>query len=269
MPARRRPRTVAGRYALLERIGQGGSGSVWKAWDRRDKRYVGAKVLESGTCDLEPLLRFVHEQWLRIEDPHVLTPIGWAAEDDVVLLVTELVRGGSLQDLLAAHRRLPESYAVVLLDQLLQALVAVHAHGVVHGDVKPANILLEATGSGRPHLRLADFGVATAAAGGVRFEPGTPVGTPGYLAPEQRRTGAVPHPSQDVYASGVVGRRMLAGPSAVRTLLDSMTRTDPVLRPSAAHSLNRLRALPVGRGGAWPEIPDRLAMSVSRRRLAP
>ena len=77
----------------------------------------------------------------------------------------DLVRGGSLDALLRRHGPLPASYVVVLLDQLLQALDAVHAAGVVHRDVKPANLLLEPTGTGRPWLRLGDFGVATLAPG--------------------------------------------------------------------------------------------------------
>jgi serine/threonine protein kinase len=248
-----------GRYAFLELIGQGGTGSVWMTWDRRDRRMVAAKVLSiyTGGPDPAALMRFVREQSLRIRHPHVLTPTGWAAEDDVVLLVTELVRGGSLLDLLREDPRLPESFVVVLLDQLLQALAAVHSHGVVHGDVKPANLLLEATGPGRPHLRLADFGVATYDADGVRFESEPPIGTPGYLAPEQVE-GAAPDTSQDVYAAGVVARRMLLSPGAVTTLLDSMTRADALRRPSAAEALARLRSLPVKRGGTWPVVPDRL-----------
>ena len=258
----RRPRTppVVGRYVLLSPIGHGGSGSVWTAWDRRGRQLVAAKVLRSRPGGLDPviLMRFVREQALRIHHPHVLAATGWAAEDDLVLLVTDLVRGGSVQDLLREHPRLPPSFVAVLLDQLLQALAAVHDRGVVHGDVKPANLLLEPTAGGRPHLRLADFGVATYEADGVRFAPGGPVGTPGYLAPEQEQ-GAPPHPSQDVYAAGVLARRMLAAPAAFTTLLDSMTRSDPLLRPSAAAALARLRSLPIPRGGAWPIVPDRLA----------
>ena len=251
---------LTGRYELLAPLARGGTGSVWLAWDRRERREVAAKVLgaRAGGPDPVVLMRFVREQSLRIRHPHVLAPIGWAAEDELVVLVTDLVRGGSLLDLLSEHRRLPESFVVVLLDQLLQGLAAVHAHGVVHGDVKPANLLLEPTGRGRPCLRLADFGVATYDADGVRFAPGVPVGTWGYLAPEQEQ-GAPPHPSQDVYAAAVVARRMLGSAAAVATLLDSMTRTDPTRRPEAAEALARLRSLPFRRGGTWPVVPDRLS----------
>ena len=258
LPRRTRTPPVVGRYVLLAPIGQGGTGSVWTAWDRRQRQLVAAKVLRTRPSGLDPatLMRFVREQSLRIRHPHVLAPSGWAAEDDVVLLVTELVRGGSLLELLSEHPHLPESFVAVLLDHLLQALAAVHAHAVVHGDVKPANLLLDATAGGRPHLRLADFGVATYEGDGVRFAAAGPIGTPGYLAPEQA-AGAAPHPSQDVYAAGVVARRLLLAPGAITTLLDSMTRSDATHRPRAAEALARLRSLPVRRDGSWPVVPDR------------
>lgn len=260
-PRRSRAPVVVGRYALLDQIGEGATGSVWAAWDRRHRRLVAAKVLHPapGAGDPALLMRFVHEQALRIQHPHVLTPLGWAAEDELVLLVTELVRGGSVRDLRARHGPLPEGCVALLLGQLLEALTAVHAHGVVHGDVKPANLLLHATGLARPHLLLADFGVATRPGDSVRLVATGPVGTPAYLPPEQV-AGAAPHPSQDLYAAGVVARRLLAAPGPILTLVDSMTRTDPGLRPTAAQALSRLRELPVGRAGPWPEIPDRIGV---------
>ena len=142
---------------LLEEIGRGGHGVVHRALDLRARRYVAAKVLRGG--DPEALTRFVREQGHRVEHPHVLAPLGWAAEDDVALIAMELVLGGSMRDLLAARGPLPEGVLASLLGQLLDGLAAVHARGLVHGDVKPSNLLLR---SGvRPHLLLADFGVAT------------------------------------------------------------------------------------------------------------
>lgn len=265
--ARTRGPTVVGRYLLTDPVGVGGTGTVWRAWDLRSERYVAAKLLRS--YDEVLLLRFVREQAVRIAHPHVLAPRGWAAEDDVAVIVSDLVRGGSVRDLRRAAGALPEGFVVTLLDQALQALVAVHAAGVVHGDVKPANLLLEPTGSGRPHLRLADFGVATGAGDAVVFTGDGPVGTPGYLAPDQE-AGAPPDPAQDVFALGVTGRRLLAGPAPVATLLDSMSRPEARLRPPAARALERLRDLPVRRGAAWPVVPDRLGPDPApptRRRL--
>lgn len=269
------PAPLAGRYVLLDQVGAGAMGSVRRAWDLRRGEFVAAKVL--GRHDGDLLLRFVREQSVRIRHPHVLAPTGWAAEDDVVVFTMDLVRGGSLDDLLAAHGPLPESYVAVLLDQTLQALDAIHAAGIVHRDVKPANLLLEVTGTGRPHVRVGDFGVA-ALTGDVRLTrvPGA-VGTDGYLAPEQVH-GAAPDPRQDLYAAGVVAVQLLTGlgprrePPAVPVprgrlapLLEAMTSDHPAARPaSAALALSRLRRIGVPDDSPWqqeprpPNVVDRL-----------
>jgi eukaryotic-like serine/threonine-protein kinase len=233
---RSRPRPVAGRYVLLEELGRGATGVVHRARDLREGRYVAAKVLRDG--DVEAVVRFVQESARRVSHPHVAAPSGWAAEDDTVLLVLPLALGGTVRDLVAARGPLPASTVARLLGQLLDALVTVHAHDLVHGDVKPANLLLERAPPAPPHLLLADFGVATS----VR-RPGAGVsGTPTFLPPE-RLAGAPAHPSQDVYAAGLVARRALAGPSPLLTLCDSMTRAEPERRPTAAAALRRLREL--------------------------
>ncbi|MDO9455406.1 serine/threonine-protein kinase, partial [Nocardioides sp.] len=175
---------LAGRYHLLEVVGTGGMGAVWRAWDLREQRFVAVKVLRRH--DSAHLLRFVREQGVRIEHPHVATPTGWVADDDRVAFAMELARGGSLADLLADRRGEPFGAAHVaeLLGQLLDGLAAVHAAGVVHRDLKPANLLLDATGRSRPHLRIGDFGVAATLDQGPERD-GAPVGTAGYAAPEQ------------------------------------------------------------------------------------
>lgn len=198
----------AGRYELVDPVGQGGAGAVWRAWDRRRGRYVAAKVLLR--TDAPMLLRFVREQALRIDHPHVLAPVGWAADDDKVLFTMDLVGGGSLAHLVADYGPLPPRFACVLLDQLLSGLAAVHAEGVVHRDVKPANVLLEATGKGRPHLRLSDFGISLRKGEPRLTETGLAVGTPGYFAPEQLR-GAEPDFPADLFAVGLVALYLLTG----------------------------------------------------------
>jgi eukaryotic-like serine/threonine-protein kinase len=222
---------VAGRYVLLEELGRGATGSVRRARDLRLRRHVAVKLLHPG-ADGAALAAFVREQAHRVAHPHVLAPYGWAAEDDVVLFAMELATGGSLRDRLAAGRPVA---GPALVAQLLDALAGVHATGLVHGDVKPANLLFR----GEDHLLLADFGVAARADAGV-VAVGA-VGTPAYLPPE-RRTGGRPEPSQDVYAAGVLGRRLVPGGPLV-TLWDSMTRDDPALRPSAARARARLLEL--------------------------
>ncbi|WP_330297452.1 serine/threonine-protein kinase [Streptomyces sp. NBC_00503] len=198
----------AGRYELIDPIGRGGAGAVWRAWDHRRRRYVAAKVLLQS--DAHTLLRFVREQALRIDHPHVLAPASWAADDDKVLFTMDLVAGGSLAHVIGDYGALPPRFVCTLLDQLLSGLAAVHAEGVVHRDIKPANILMEATGTGRPHLRLSDFGIAMRKGEPRLTETAFVVGTPGYLSPEQL-LGSEPDFTADLFAVGLVGLYLLHG----------------------------------------------------------
>ncbi|MEV5978764.1 protein kinase [Streptomyces sp. NPDC052114] len=198
----------AGRYELVDPIGHGGVGAVWRAWDHRRHRYVAAKVLQQS--DAHSLLRFVREQALRIDHPHVLAPASWAADDDKVLFTMDLVGGGSLAHVIGDYGPLPPRFTCVLLDQLLSGLAAVHAEGVVHRDIKPANILLEATGAGRPHLRVSDFGISMRKGEPRLTETDYVVGTPGYFAPEQM-LGAEPDFTADLFAVGLVALYLLEG----------------------------------------------------------
>ncbi|WP_103533373.1 serine/threonine-protein kinase [Streptomyces sp. SM11] len=198
----------AGRYELIDPIGRGGVGAVWRAWDHRRRRYVAAKVLQQS--DAHTLLRFVREQALRIEHPHVLAPASWAADDDKVLFTMDLVSGGSLAHVIGDYGPLPPRFVCLLLDQLLSGLSTVHAEGVVHRDIKPANILMEATGTGRPHLRLSDFGISMRKGEPRLTETNYVVGTPGYFAPEQMM-GAEPDLPADLFAVGLVALYLLQG----------------------------------------------------------
>ena len=256
---------IAGRFELRHQIGVGGMGAVWSAWDRKARREVAVKRLTHR--DSAMLLRFVREQSLRIEHPHVVAPSGWAADDDEVVLSMDLVRGGSVDTLIRDHGALPESFVAVLVHQLVDALAAIHGHGVVHRDIKPANLLLEATGDGRPYLRVADFGVAI-----VRDEPRLTetlmsIGTPGYMAPDLA-LGAEPAPLHDLYAAGVVGKRLLTGlpasemprqhESRLWPLLDWMTNLNPHQRPQTAEAVLQVMATEhlVPDGAPWANDPD-------------
>ena len=277
---RHRPdRLVGGRYLLGEHLGTGGMGSVWRAVDRRTGDEVALKVLGQHDPGSAALLRFVREQAVRVRHPHVLAPVGWVAEDDRVALATRLVRGGTVEDLLAEHGPLPTTYAAALLDQLLDALAAVHRAGGVHRDVKPANLLLEPTGTGRPRLLLADFGVAVVAGDSRLTRVPGPVGTDGFLPPEVLHGGPAT-PAQDLYAAGVVGTQLVTGsgptapvpPGPLAPLLSALRHPDPTRRPAdaeAARAALRSRQLPLGppwsREHPVPDVRDRLDPPVSPR----
>lgn len=183
-------------------------GTVWKVEDLKHDRIVAAKILRQ--THSTSLLRFVREQGLRIEHPHVLMPLGWAGEDHQVLFTMPLLAGGSVATLVGDHGPLPARFTAEILRQIASALIAVHERRLVHRDVKPANILLDATGSGRPHAYLSDFGIAVELDGPRFTETGLVTGTPGYLAPELTALGD-PAPASDAYSLGAVGLHMLTG----------------------------------------------------------
>ena len=247
-------------------------GTVWRAWDVRERRWVAVKVL--GTYDGSLLLRFAREQAVRIRHPHVVAPVAWAADDECAVLSMDLVGGGTLQALLDTHGALPEDYVAILLDQLLDALAAVHAAGLVHRDLKPDNVLLEATGRGRPWLRLRDFGVA-APVDDVRLTrvPGA-VGTDGYRSPEQGR-GVLPDPRADLYSVGVVALQCLSGrlprppitppDGPLAPLLRALVAHHPAARPADARTARAwLHRIGVPEGEPWradprtPHVGERL-----------
>ncbi len=239
----------AGRYELVDLLGRGGTGDVWRAWDHREERYCAAKVLRQS--DGAALLRFVRESSWRIDHPHVVTPTGWSGEDDEVLIAMPVVAGGSLATVLGDHGTVPWSWARVVLDHVLAALEAVHAAGLVHRDVKPANVLMRPTGTDEPFALLSDFGIAW-----HRDEPrlthvSESIGTRGYQAPEAA-LGDDPHPSHDLFAVGVLARELL-GELPAGTVLEALASRDPARRPaSATEARAAVRALDLPDG----EIPE-------------
>src|SRR3954454_5764788 len=256
---------LAGRLVLLEQIGEGGTSAVRRAYDLRHRRCVAVKLLPRPAYDAAPPPQVVH--------PHVLSVDEVLTTRHLLALLMPLVRGGTLDRLLAEHGSLPHDFVAVLLDHLLAALDAVHRSGVMHGDVKPANLLLEATGTGRPQLLLTDFGAASARG------KGRTAATDAYLAPEAAR-GAPPDPRQDLYAAGATAIELLTGrppPVApprgpLRPLLAALTEADPDDRiPDARSARAVLHALGVPEGTPWqhrahpPYVPDRTRRRARRR----
>ena len=264
----------AGRYQLVDLLGRGGMGDVWRVWDLRDGVYRAAKLQRQ--ADSASLLRFVRESSTRVVHPHVVAPTGWSAEDGTVLFAMPIIGGGSVAQVVADHGPLPSAWVREVGRQLFLALQAVHDAGLVHRDVKPANLLLEATGEGEPVLRLSDFGIAA-----VRDEPRLTrawevVHTPGYAAPEVF-TDADPDPRQDLYAAGVVLVEMLTAerprldgaidvpPGPFAEVIARLVDPDPARRPStaaeagealAAVALDAHRGEPVEVFSHLPEWPE-------------
>ncbi len=224
---------VAGRYVLVDPIGAGGFGTVWRAFDRKTGRYCAAKLLRQR--DAGELLRFVREQSVRLAHPNIVSPYSWAAEDGTVLIASELVAGGSVHTLLGDFGPLAEGTVVTMVRQLLSALGAVHDAELIHRDVKPANLLLHATGTGPIRLALTDFGLTISRRDARLTQVGMVVGTPGYLPPEVLRGGIPPDPRHDLYAVGRLTLTLLAGQEPDGPAAASITVIrDPALRDAVA-----------------------------------
>ena len=233
-------RALDDRYELHEMLGEGAFGRVYRGFDRRLGRAVAVKVIKPWWAeDSEWVERFEREAQLlaRVSDPGVVQifDIGYAEEGPYY--VAELVDGESLA---ARLRRgpLPPARACEIAERLCRALASAHREGVLHCDVKPANVLLGAGGE----VKVGDFGVARLAEGTSQAVSATVAGTPRYMSPEQAR-GRATTAATDVYSAGVVLYEMLAGHppfvdgSVVELGLRHLQDEPPPLGPGVAPAL--------------------------------
>ncbi|MFF4945855.1 serine/threonine-protein kinase [Streptomyces rubiginosohelvolus] len=235
------PRTVIdGRYELLERIGSGGMGEVWKAHDRRLNRYVAVKglldrnAMTPGTqATAMQRARREAEAIAKIEHLNVVTVHDQVETDHQVWIVMKLLEARSLADLLSRGGVLAVPRAAAIGLQVLQGLRAVHAASVVHRDVKPGNVLVRDDGL----AILVDFGIATFEGADRVTRTGSVIGTPSYLAPELFAPASPgPTPASDLWALGVTlyeaveGRVPFAGHEVWEVQENVRQSPDPVLR---------------------------------------
>jgi serine/threonine-protein kinase len=223
---------LAGRYQLEQELGRGGMATVFLARDTRLARRVAVKVMHPSE-DGRRAERFRREAELvaSIKHPHVLE-IHDFGEDARrgPFLVCEWVQGEDLRALAQRLAPVPSEVAAMLGWTLAQALGEAHAHGVVHRDVKPENVLVSRSGA----LKLADFGIAAVADDERLTSTGTVTGSLAYMAPERLDTGAF-SPASDVYAVGVLifelcaGTTPHAGKGSAHLVTSVMTRDAPRL----------------------------------------
>ncbi|MEU1287294.1 serine/threonine-protein kinase [Kitasatospora sp. NPDC005856] len=211
-------RLLAGRYELGERLGRGGMGTVWRAWDRMLDREVAVKELTVNHLPEEDL-QILHARMkreasaaARIKHPGVITVHDVLEQDGRPWIVMELVDGRSLADVISQDGTLQPRAAAEVGSQVLAALHRGHQLGVLHRDVKPANVLLE-RGTGR--VVLLDFGIATYEGSTELTRPGDLVGSPDYLAPE-RAQGERPGPASDLWGLGATLYAAVEGQSPFR-----------------------------------------------------
>ncbi|HZF68167.1 MAG TPA: protein kinase, partial [Gemmatirosa sp.] len=202
---------LAGRYALAGELARGGMATVYLAHDLRHGRRVAIKVLREDLVAAVGAERFLAEIRVTasLQHPNILPLFDSGSEQGLLWYVMPFVEGETLRALLARQGPLPVDVALRLAGEMADALEHAHRRGVVHRDVKPENVLLQAG-----HALVADFGIALALeqAGGERLtSTGLTLGTPQYMAPEQAAGERTLDARVDVYALGAVLHEMLAG----------------------------------------------------------
>jgi beta-lactam-binding protein with PASTA domain len=198
-----------GRYLVESQIARGGMATVYQARDVRLERPVALKIAHPELArDQEFVARFISEarSAARLSSPNVVAVFDQGSTGDLHYIAMEYVPGPTLRELLVARGRLNPREALDIIERVLVGLAAAHDAGIIHRDVKPENVLL---GTGTS-VKVADFGLARAAAGISHTKTGLLIGTAAYLAPEQVASNTSDQRS-DVYAVGVMLFEMLTG----------------------------------------------------------
>ncbi|GIE86143.1 serine/threonine-protein kinase [Actinoplanes regularis] len=269
---------LGGRYRLEDRLGAGGMGEVWRAFDEALNRTVAVKtMLPTAAQDPDFVRRFADEAtaMARVNHPAVVAIHDVGESDGITYLVMEFIDGESLAQRLTRERRLAPAETMRIIAAAAEGLQAVHDQGILHRDIKPANIMLRADGG----VLITDFGIARHPGSPGLTATGAVLGTPTYLSPEQVLGQPVDRRS-DVYSLGLVAYECLAGekpfvgdnpyavalqriqeepktlgtdlPPAVLLLVERALQADPEKRlPSAlslAEAARRVELTPVAAG---------------------
>jgi len=241
----------AGRYEILEEVGRGGMGMVYRAIDRDLGEQVAVKTLRPELVrDPAQIERFKSEIRLtrHITDRHVVRTHDFGERDGICYLTMEYVEGITVRELIDTRGKLGIAPTLAIATQLAQSLVAAHGKGVIHRDIKPQNLLLDKDGG----LKVMDFGIARLAGGSNGLtEVGMTIGTPDYMSPEQMLGETVTEGS-DLYSVGVVMFECLTG------------RLPFVANSAMALIAKSLREPPPDPAGLNPEIPAPVAALVLR-----
>ncbi|MEU0554811.1 protein kinase [Dactylosporangium sp. NPDC006015] len=251
------------RYRLETEVARGAIGAVWRAYDEQTGQWVAVKIMRAEAAEVPELVDgFLGEAELLagLDHPSVIRVHNLITGKGLLAIAMELVGGPDLRRRLRADGPLPPAAAAEVVAQVADALAYVHAAGIVHGDVKPGNLLVPLDGG---PVRLADFGVARRL-----DQPAGPThATPEYVAPEVV-AGGLPSPASDVYALGVVLFELICGrspyrggspndvlrrhadcvpvpppgmPAALWPIIEGCMELDPRMRPAAASIMGRLR----------------------------
>lgn len=221
---------IADRFTLTGKLGSGGQGEVWRAFDEQTRESVALKILlrtfSPGTDPWEMLQR-EYAVACELDHPLILKAYPPVCDGELAILPMKLATGGDLRHLRGA----PYVEIVPALIDLARALEYAHEHGVVHRDLKPANVLFD--GMGR--VQLADFGVAGRAQGGIRIDQALTGWSPSSVSPQQLM-GLQPTPADDLYGLGALAFELLTGlPPYFPDFDVRRVLHDPVPAPEPVH----------------------------------
>lgn len=273
------PRMIAERYEVRDRIGRGAFGEVFEVYDHRLNRLVALKTLPitqgGGTEAEEDRRRFQAEarSVARLSHPGIVTVHDFGETPDFAWIAMELVIGETLKDVLDQGERPSLAETVRVVCALLDALHYAHGRGIVHRDVKPANVLL-ALGAeeGLGEVRLADFGIARIGEG--QTVAGQLIGTPTAMSPEQVR-GEEVDPRSDLWSAGVILYQMLTGqrpfsgqmPAIFNSILTAQPQPPSALVPGLPPAIDAVVAKALAKKKA-DRYPDAVAMAAALRAAA-
>lgn len=238
---------IGNRYEILEKIGNGGMATVYKAQDQVLKRYVAVKVLrDEFTTDEEFIRRFNTEAQsaASLTHPNIVSIYDVGNEDNIYYIVMELIQGKTLKQIIDEDGVLPWKWSIDIASQIASALEVAHKNNIVHRDIKPHNIIITEDGV----AKVTDFGIAKAVSNSTITAFGTTIGSVHYFSPEHARGGYTDAKS-DLYSLGVVMYEMLTGrvpfdaDTPVSVALKHMQEkpVEPIkLNPAIPYSVNKI-----------------------------
>ena len=203
--------TNLGRYEVVDELGQGAMGVVYKAKDPLIDRVVAIKTINLNQAMEEREeyeARFYQEARAagRLSHHNIVTIYDVGKSGDVAYIAMEFLQGRELREILNEKPVLPVAEALDIVTQVAQGLAYAHAHGIVHRDVKPSNIMIQNDG----HVKITDFGIARMASAAVRTQTGMVLGSPKYMSPEQVM-GKLTDQRSDIFSLGIMLYEMLTG----------------------------------------------------------
>jgi len=208
------------RYRLIKEIGYGLLSRVWLAEDLISNKHVALKVLNSSLTDHSEFAEFVKrfqreaEVAKSLSDAHIAQVRGYEEYSDAHVIVMEYVEGVDLLELIRRHKKLSVTRSLDIAQQVCQALISMHASGIVHRDIKPQNIIVGEDGQ----VKVTDLGLAKAAGHLTISYPDQPIGTPHFMAPEQERCETDIDGRADIYALGMTLLVMMTGYSGLENI---------------------------------------------------